>query len=99
MKERYLTISDVSTATTLAKSTLYNYVQNKKIPFIKVYGRILFEDGALQKWIDKKQVREVEKRHDPILKTLENSDTKEREKVLTTVPKAELLTANGKRRT
>jgi excisionase family DNA binding protein len=55
MKEKYLTIRDVSHITTLAKSTLYSYVHYQAIPFIKIGGRIVFEEGAVQKWIASKK--------------------------------------------
>ena len=62
MKDKYLTIEDVSKVTTLAKSTLYSYVHYRTIPFIKIGGRIVFEEGAIQKWINKKEVKEVSRK-------------------------------------
>ena len=62
MKEKLLTIQDVSNVTTLAKSTLYSYVHYRTIPFIKLGGRIVFENSAIQKWINKKQVKEVKRK-------------------------------------
>ena len=62
MKEKLLTIEDLSKVTTLAKSTLYSYVFHRSIPFIKLGKRIVFEEGAIQKWIDKKQVKEVSRK-------------------------------------
>ena len=59
MKEKYMTIEDASRVTTLAKSTLYGYVFHRSIPFIKIGGRIVFEESAIQKWLNKKQVKEV----------------------------------------
>ena len=59
MKEKLLTIEDLSKVTTLAKSTLYSYVHYRTIPFIKIGGRIVFEEGAILKWINKKQVKEI----------------------------------------
>jgi excisionase family DNA binding protein len=59
MKENYLTIEDLSNVTTLAKSTLYSYVHYRAIPFIKIGGRIVFEEGAIKKWMKKKEVKTV----------------------------------------
>jgi len=62
MKEKYLTIEDVSKVTTLAKSTLYSYVYYKTIPFLRIGGRIVFEEKDLQNWIDKKKVKVIERK-------------------------------------
>ena len=62
MKEKLLTVQDVSNITTLAKSTLYSYVHYRTIPFVKLGGRIVFENGAIQKWINKKQVKEIKRK-------------------------------------
>jgi excisionase family DNA binding protein len=62
MKEKYLTIEDVSKVTTLAKSTLYNYVYYQTIPFLRIGGRIVFEEKDLQNWIDKKKVKVIQRK-------------------------------------
>ena len=62
MKEKLLTIQDLSNITTLAKSTLYSYVHYRTIPFIKIGGRIVFEEGSIQKWINKKEVKVVNRK-------------------------------------
>ena len=62
MKEKYLTIEDVSKVTTLAKSTLYSYVYYQTIPFLRIGGRIVFEEKELQNWIDKKKVKVIERK-------------------------------------
>ena len=61
MKEKYLTIEDVSKVTTLAKSTLYSYVHYQTIPFLRIGGRIVFEKKELQNWIDKKKVKVIQR--------------------------------------
>ena len=61
MKQKYLTISDASKLTTLAKSTLYSYVHFQAIPFLKIGGRIIFEEESIKKWMDKKQIKEVKR--------------------------------------
>jgi excisionase family DNA binding protein len=62
MKEKYMTVSEVSTLTTLAKSTLYTYVHYQTIPFIRIGGRIVFEEDAVKEWIGKKRVKETERK-------------------------------------
>lgn len=62
MKEKYLTINDLSKITTLAKSTLYTYSRYNQIPFLRIGGRIVFEEDKIKKWIDKKRVKEINRR-------------------------------------
>ena len=61
MKQKYLTISDTSKLTTLAKSTLYSYVHFQAIPFLRIGGRIVFEEESIKKWMDNKRIREVKR--------------------------------------
>ena len=62
MKEKYMTIEEASRVTTLAKSTLYSYVFHRAIPFIRIGGRIVFEEEVLQKWMRRKEVKEVRRK-------------------------------------
>jgi excisionase family DNA binding protein len=53
--ENYLTINEVSEKLILSKSSLYNYVKQNKIPYIKLGGKLLFSTTDLQTWIDSKK--------------------------------------------
>jgi excisionase family DNA binding protein len=56
---KYLSVSQAANHITLAKSTLYEYVHYRKIPFIKIGQRIVFETAALDKWMKKHAKKEV----------------------------------------
>lgn len=46
-----LTIREAAELTRLKTSTLYSYVESRKIPFLKVGSRVLFEKEVLNKWL------------------------------------------------
>ena len=58
MQEKFITITEASKLLTLAKSTIYQYVYHRSIPFIKIGGRIVFEEEKLRQWMqaNKKEV-------------------------------------------
>ena len=47
----YLTIKDVSTMLQIKPSTLYAWVGQRKIPFVKIHGCIRFLSEDLEQWI------------------------------------------------
>jgi excisionase family DNA binding protein len=56
--KRLITIWEVSALTGLSVSTLYTWVSQRKIPFVKL-GRLLrFDTQAIDRWIRKNTVRE-----------------------------------------
>ena len=65
MKEKFLTVEDVSKITTLAKSTLYNYVYYQTIPFTKIGGRVVFEEDKIKKWLKGKEIKPVPRKEIP----------------------------------
>lgn len=54
MKKKYMNIEEAKQYTKLAKSTLYTYVYNDKIPHFKIGNRVLFEEESLTRWMDSK---------------------------------------------
>jgi excisionase family DNA binding protein len=47
-------LCDIATAaerTCLSKSTIYKAVMNRRIPFIKLGGKLLFDPDVLDAWI------------------------------------------------
>ncbi|MDR3059170.1 MAG: helix-turn-helix domain-containing protein [Prevotella sp.] len=56
MKDKIITVDDVSKSLNIAKSTVYSYVNQSKIPHIKLEGKILFVEKELDSWIDSKKV-------------------------------------------
>ena len=58
MAKKYLSIFEASKYLTLARSTIYTYIHYQKIPFMKIGGRIVFEETVLDKWMQSKQKKE-----------------------------------------
>jgi excisionase family DNA binding protein len=52
MQNNYLTLNEVSEMLHLSKSSVYCYVGSRKIPHIKLGGRLLFPENDLTRWLD-----------------------------------------------
>lgn len=50
--EMYLTIEEAAALTRFSKSSLYTYVNQRRMPFIKREGKLLFKQSELIKWLD-----------------------------------------------
>jgi len=50
--EQLLTIDQVSELLQIPKGSLYNLVNEDKIPYIKIGGRLRFKKSSIEKWID-----------------------------------------------
>jgi excisionase family DNA binding protein len=61
MKDKYLSVQEASEILTLAKSTLYQYIHNRYIPYTKVGGRIVFEEKIIRKWMNRKRKEVIRK--------------------------------------
>ena len=51
MEKRYLNVKEVSAYTGFAVQTIYDWVHQRKIPFVKK-GRLRFDKHELDKWMD-----------------------------------------------
>jgi excisionase family DNA binding protein len=51
MEQTLLEMEDVSKRLNIAKSTLYNHVKNDAMPFIKIGGKLLFSEKAIDEWV------------------------------------------------
>jgi excisionase family DNA binding protein len=51
MQNNYLTVDDVSEKLHLSKSSVYCYVGKRKIPHIKLGGKLLFTENDLTHWL------------------------------------------------
>jgi excisionase family DNA binding protein len=57
MDNKYLNADNTSKLLNISKSTIYAYVGKKKIPFIKLGGKLLFSENDITKWLEtKKQI-------------------------------------------
>ncbi len=50
--KKWFTLSDVSEYTGYKKPTLYKYVQEKKIPYYKRSGKLMFLKTDIDSWIN-----------------------------------------------
>jgi excisionase family DNA binding protein len=54
MPQKYINVKQASDYLTLAQSTIYTYVHYKKMPFVKIGERIVFEKTKLDRWVSSK---------------------------------------------
>ena len=50
--DRLLTVDEAAAALRLKKSTLYKYSSSRRIPVVRLGGKLLFSERRLQEWID-----------------------------------------------
>jgi len=55
MPKNYMNVEDAKKFLKLSKSTLYEYVHEKKIPYVKVGDRVLFDEADLVTWMESKK--------------------------------------------
>jgi len=58
--ERLLTVEETSELIRLKPATLYAYTCARKIPFLKVGTRVLFESEVLEKWVKERRVKMID---------------------------------------
>ena len=56
MANKFLTVEEVTKLINLSKPSVYRLTSQKKIPHIKLAGKILFPEDVLMKWINSKFV-------------------------------------------
>lgn len=49
--EKYLTITETADIYRVCKQTLYNYINQKRIPYYKLGNRVLFKKSELDKYL------------------------------------------------
>jgi excisionase family DNA binding protein len=55
-KKHLLNMDEVCERLSISKSTLYRLTSERRIPFYKIGGRVLFSEEILQEWIEKRRV-------------------------------------------
>lgn len=50
-----MTLVEVSNFTRMSKPTLYRYIHEGTIPYLKIGHRVLFEPKALKNWLETKK--------------------------------------------
>jgi len=54
MNAKLLSVKDVSDFLNISKSSIYTYAQKQAIPCIRLKGRLLFSQNALDTWLQTK---------------------------------------------
>lgn len=54
---KLLSIQQVAEALNIAKITVYKMVSAKRIPFVKLGSRVLFEPEKIAAWIEEQSIR------------------------------------------
>jgi excisionase family DNA binding protein len=51
---RLLTVKEIAKILTISPSVIYKMVQEEKIPYYKIEGKILFSEMQIMLWLEKK---------------------------------------------
>ena len=57
MKKLLIDTKELSNLLGVSEKTLYGWVHQRKIPFLKMGGLLRFDLGDIEKWIQKKKVQ------------------------------------------
>jgi excisionase family DNA binding protein len=49
---KMLTVTEVGDALRISTKTLYRWVYERKIPFVKLHGKLLFEESSILRFIE-----------------------------------------------
>lgn len=56
-----LNIEETAELIGLAVPTIYKAVCQRRIPFVKIFGRLLFDPIRIEEWVNGKKVEPIEK--------------------------------------
>lgn len=73
---RLMTAKEASQYLNLSTDTIYRLASLKKLPYLKIGGRILFDIKALDHWIERHMVREKEWKKEELKLETEKEKTK-----------------------
>jgi excisionase family DNA binding protein len=59
--EKLLSINDASSLTGLTVNTLYVFISQKRIPYVKLGKRVFFKPSELERWVDEHARKEIKK--------------------------------------
>jgi len=58
--KRLITVKEASQYLSLSTETIYKMAASKKLPYLKIGGRVLFDLKSLDQWIERRMIREKE---------------------------------------
>jgi len=73
---RLITAKEASQYLSLSTDTVYRMASLKKLPYLKIGDRVLFDVKALDHWIEKHLIREKEWKKEELKPGIEKSNTK-----------------------
>lgn len=53
--KRYMDVGEVAEYLGISKGTLYNWAQQRKLPFVKIGWLIRFDKNEIDQWIEKRR--------------------------------------------
>ena len=59
VKHRFMTVNEVSDLLRCSIPTVYRYISNQSIPYIKQGHRVLFDKSDLEEWIEDRKIRPI----------------------------------------
>ena len=59
MVHQLLSVKELSNLIKVKKNTVYAWASQKRIPHIKLCGKILFDPDEIKKWVEKNKVTPV----------------------------------------
>lgn len=59
MDKRFIAIEDLAQYLSLSKGTLYVWVSQRRIPYLKMGGALRFDLREIEEWLKDKKVKEL----------------------------------------
>jgi len=75
---RLITAKEASQFLSLSKETVYRMASMKKLPYLKIGDRVLFDVKALDRWIEKHTIREKEWKREELKPEIEKEKSNSR---------------------
>ncbi len=75
---RLITAKEASQFLSLSKETVYRMASMKKLPYLKIGDRVLFDVKALDRWIEKHTIREKEWKREELKPEIEKEKSNTR---------------------
>lgn len=72
---RLITAKEASQYLSLSTDTIYRMASLKKLPYLKIGDRVLFDIKALDQWIEKRMIREKEWKREELKAGVEKEKT------------------------
>jgi len=61
MDKRFLDIKELAKYLGISISTLYDWINQRKIPYVKISNLVRFDLNEIDKWIEEKRIKPIDK--------------------------------------